>query len=107
LSGGISKNLDNNLILSGSSLVKINPNAPVDIDVNLNLEHEKFGVGISYRTKREVLLSGNISLSENIKFGYCYHSYFNITNAYLDGHEIYILYRYSKKKTVKFQSPRF
>lgn len=107
LTGGISGNLNNDLILSGSSLVKINLNAPVDIDVNLSLEHEKFGFGISYRTKREVLLSGDISLSENIKFGYCYHSYFNITNAYLDGHEIYLLYRYSKKKTIKFQSPRF
>ncbi len=107
LTGGISGNLTNDLILSGSSLVKINLNAPVDIDVNLSLEQEKFGFGISYRTKREVLFYGDISLSENIKFGYCYHSYFNITNAYLDGHEIYLLYRYSKKKTVKFQSPRF
>lgn len=107
LTGGISGELSNELVLTGSTLAKINVNAPIDIDVNLSLKHEKFGVGVSYRTKREVLIFGDISLTQFTRFGYCYHSYFNIENVYLAGHEVYLLYRYKKKKTIRSQSPRF
>jgi type IX secretion system PorP/SprF family membrane protein len=107
LSGGLSGELSNELILTGSTLTKINVNAPVDIDVNLSLKHEKFGIGVSYRTKREVLIFSDIALSQFLQFGYCYHSYFNMKDLYLAGHEVYLLYRYQKKKPVRSQSPRF
>ncbi len=107
LSGGLSRDISNELTLTGATLAKIDLNAPIDIDVNLSLAHEKFGFGVSYRTKREVLVFGDILLSQFMSFGYCFHSYFNIENAFLAGHEVYLLYRYKKKRPVRSQSPRF
>jgi type IX secretion system PorP/SprF family membrane protein len=107
LSGGFMSELNPNLVLSTSTLAKINLNAPIDVDLNLMLQFEKAGIGVSYRTKREILLFGELSLTNTLDLGYCYHSYFNITNMYFAGHEIYLLFRKPKKQTFKMQSPRF
>lgn len=107
LSGGFMSELNPDLVLSTSTLAKINLNAPIDLDLNLKLKFKKAGIGVSYRTKREILLFGELALTNSLDLGYCYHSYFNIKNMYFAGHEIYLLYRKPKKQAFKIQSPRF
>ncbi|MBN1115595.1 MAG: PorP/SprF family type IX secretion system membrane protein [Bacteroidales bacterium] len=91
-----------------SSLVKIDVNSPVDADLNMLYSHNKyFSMGISYRTKREILYFGQLQINERLKAGYCYHSNFNLNNAYLAGHELYVQYSHAIMRPLNIQSPRF
>ncbi len=107
LTGGYHFKLNSELTLTSATLVKINLNAPVDADLNLSLNADKYSFGLSYRTKREFLVFGDLALTKSIRFGYSFHNYFNIQSYYLTGHEIYIIYQFVPKKEFRNQSPRF
>lgn len=108
LHGGYDYKLNREYSFSTSSLVKIATNAPVDIDLNLQLQYlNLFGGGISYRTKSEIIFFGNIQLNEMFRICYSYHSYFNIKGRYLSGHEIILTFNTSKSKPAVIQNPRF
>lgn len=91
-----------------SSLAKINLNSPIDLDLNLMYNFERWmRLGLSYRTKRELLFFAQYRFSQNVSAGYCYHAYLNIPKASLSAHEVFIKYTHQILKPVNIQSPRF
>jgi type IX secretion system PorP/SprF family membrane protein len=108
LHGGYNYQINKEYTLLTSSLIRINVNNPIDVDVNVQLEYlDLIGGGISYRTKSEMIFFANIRLNDIFRLGYCYHSYFNINGRYLMGHEIILTFSNSKSKPALIQNPRF
>ncbi len=106
--GGFDVEIDKDYTFSASTLTKIAHNAPIDIDINAQLQYlNLFGGGISYRTKSEIIFFGNVKLSNVFRLCYCYHSYFNINGRYLTGHEIILTFNSQKTKPAVIQNPRF
>lgn len=91
-----------------STLVKKVAGTALNADVNLLIDYDdNFGIGISYSTKKEILLSGKVNISPSLQLAYCFHSYFNVKKQMLAGHEIFITYSYLRSKQATIQSPRF
>lgn len=106
--GGYSFTLSQKVDLDISGLMKIHQNTPVEFDFNaLILYEEKFGIGASYRTKREVLFMANYDLAKRAKIGYSYHAYFGVNGHLLSGHELICLFTLVKRKEATLQTPRF
>jgi type IX secretion system PorP/SprF family membrane protein len=109
LQGGYEENLSENLTLNFSSLAKYVANAPIEVDINAMLSwQDQFGIGLSYRTKKEILALVNIRLAEQIRVAYAYQ-YSTIATQHFNSHEVMLLYSLANKKRrrLKIQSPRF
>lgn len=106
--GGYKFQLNPKLDLRTSSLIKLNQNTPVEFDLNAEITLEnKYGIGLSYRTKREILFMANYDFQYRMKIGYCYHSYFAVNGHLLSGHEIVCVFVFAKPKEAIIQTPRF
>lgn len=107
--GGYTFLINENLNLNLSSLIKIIPNQPLQVDLNSQLLiKESIGIGINYRTSQELFLSLNFQLIETIKLCYAYGYNFGPIKKYAFGdHEILLIIELSKKKRITPISPRY
>jgi type IX secretion system PorP/SprF family membrane protein len=100
--------LDENVVLNPSLYIKMTKAAPVDVDLNVNVQlRQKIWFGVSVRRKYGVVLLTQVQLSEKLKFGYSYDIGMNrigtigkATHEIMLGYDMNIL----KPKTV---APRY
>lgn len=86
-------NVNDELMVKPSVLIKSVKGAPLEMDLNTNIWLDnKIGLGVSYRTNQTVLAMVETKIQSKFKLGYAYDMPFNRPNS----HEIYI--RYNLKK---------
>lgn len=95
LTGGKVLDLDENLKLKPSFLLRFQNGSPIGYDVNTNLIiNEAVTLGVSYRSGDSVFMLFNIQANENFGFGYAYDWIISALNPYTKGtHEIMLNYR--------------
>jgi len=96
LYGGTSYNLNDNIRLKPSGLLRLQEGAPMSLDINaMFILYETVGVGASYRWTDALILIFEVKLHENLHFGYAYDYTLSEINRYSNGtHEIMLNYRY-------------
>jgi type IX secretion system PorP/SprF family membrane protein len=93
LTAGYSFDLNEEVQLKPSFLIKATSGAPVEADLNTNLWLKNmFGVGLSYRTSESVLGLAEIQLTPQFRFGYAYDMPFKRPNS----HELFIRYEFGR-----------
>lgn len=100
--------LNENLKLKPSTLVKIVPGSPLSIDLSLNLMiREIFELGISNRLDDSWSAMFNILLNDRIRLGYAYDYTFSNLGQFNNGsHELLFLYSLPLGER-KLKSPRY
>lgn len=96
--------------LGASTLVKEVSGSPLQADLNLQfIFSEKFGIGASYRTSKDIVGLINYQITPQFKVGYSYDYGFSELGKYNTGsHEILLIFsRVSNKKQIRAQAPRF
>jgi type IX secretion system PorP/SprF family membrane protein len=109
LNGGYVHEVNSNLFIKPSFLVKYVANAPVEVDVNLNaLVNKSFWVGASYRTRDGLVGIIEYQHDNSWRLGYAYDQPLTMLRSYSFGsHEIMFSYMFHKKDALKIKSPRF
>ena len=106
LTSGYVFDLDENLKLKPSTMLKAAPGAPLSVDLSLNLLiQEKVELGLSHRLDDSISGMVGFQVSQDLRIGYAYDhttSNFGVFNS--GSHEIMILFDLNKKK---IKSPRF
>ena len=106
LTSGYVFDLDENLKLKPSTMLKAAPGAPLSVDLSLNLLiQEKVELGLSHRLDDSISGMVGFNVSQDLRIGYAYDhttSNFGVFNS--GSHEIMILFDLNKKK---IKSPRF
>jgi type IX secretion system PorP/SprF family membrane protein len=93
LTAGYSIDLNDEVQLKPSFLIKATSGAPIEADLNTNLWLKNmFGVGLSYRTSESVLGLAEIQLTPQFRFGYAYDMPFKRPNS----HELFIRYEFGR-----------
>lgn len=106
--GGIALELNSDVVLKPSILVKHTPNAPVEVDYNLNVLLGKlFWIGGSYRTGDSFVALFEIQLGKQLHLGYSYDFTFtNVKNYSSGSHEIMLGYDFGYD-IMKIKTPRY
>ena len=110
LIGGYVFDINSDLKLKPSTVVKYVGGAPLSFDVSVNaLYLNRFELGISYRYQDAVSGLVGINISPNLKLGYAYDFNTNELNDFNDGsHEFILLYKFDLLSlSKKYSSPRF
>ena len=106
LTSGYVFDLDENLKLKPSTMLKAAPGAPLSIDLSLNLLiQEKVELGLSHRLDDSISGMVGFQVSQDLRIWYAYDyttTNFGVFNS--GSHEIMILFDLNKKK---IKSPRF
>ncbi len=106
LTSGYVFDLDENLKLKPSTMLKAAPGAPLSVDLSLNLLiQEKVELGLSHRLDDSISGMVGFQVSQDLRIGYAYDyttTNFGVFNS--GSHEILILFDLNKKK---IKSPRF
>ena len=106
LTSGYVFDLDENLKLKPSIMLKAAPGAPLSVDLSLNLLiQEKVELGLSHRLDDSISGMVGFQVSQDLRIGYAYDyttTNFGVFNS--GSHEIMILFDLNKKK---IKSPRF
>ena len=106
LTSGYVFDLDENLKLKPSTMLKATPGAPLSIDLSLNLLiQEKVELGLSHRLDDSISGMIGFNVNQDLRIGYAYDyttTNFGVFNS--GSHEIMILFDLNKKK---IKSPRF
>ncbi|WP_055437756.1 PorP/SprF family type IX secretion system membrane protein [Lacinutrix algicola] len=111
LTGGYVFELNENLKLKPSTLLKVTNGAPVSFDINANLLFfEKFWLGGAYRYNQDTSTIGalaDIQISQQLRIGYSYEYFLSDLRPYTSGtHEILLMFEvYKPRKRIK--SPRY
>ena len=105
---GYAIELNPDVVLKPSILVKHTPNAPVEYDFNLNVLLGKLiWIGGSYRTGDSFVGLFEIQLGKQLHLGYSYDFTFTDVKDYSSGsHEIMIGYDFGKN-LIKVKTPRY
>lgn len=105
---GIALELNPDIVLKPSILVKHTPNAPIETDFNLNVLLGKlFWIGGSYRTGDSFVALFEIQLGKQLHLGYSYDFTFTDVKNYSAGsHEIMIGYDFGYD-IMKVKTPRY
>ena len=106
LTSGYVFDLDENLKLKPSTMLKATPGAPLSIDLSLNLLiQEKVELGLSHRLDDSISGMIGFNISQDLRIGYAYdYTTSNFGEFNSGSHEIMILFDLNKKK---IKSPRF
>jgi type IX secretion system PorP/SprF family membrane protein len=87
LTAGYSVNLNEDVSVKPSFLLKATSGAPIQVDVNTNLWLKNMiGLGVSYRSSESVLAMLEAQLTPQLRFGYAYDMPFNRPNS----HELFM-----------------
>lgn len=94
LTSGYVYELNSNLKLKPSTLIKIVKGAPLVFDASLNvLLNNRFEVGASYRLDDSVSAMFNVSVLPSIRVGYSYdYTLSNLSTFSAGSHEIFVLF---------------
>ena len=105
---GVAIPLGDRLVLKPSTLVKYVKNAPLQVDLNLNLLINKvLWVGVSYRTERTAVFLAELVVSQKLRIGYSYDVFLNELRQYNKGsHEIMLGYDFPLFKN-RMLTPRY
>ncbi len=108
LTTGYVFDINNDIKLKPSTLVKIVSGAPIELDLNTNVWLKDFiGLGISYRTGDAVLGMAEVQLNKQLRIGYAYDYTFSALKAYTSGsNEITIRFEFGKE-TKNIKSTRY
>lgn len=106
LTSGYVFDLDENLKLKPSTMLKAAQGAPLSVDLSLNLlVQEKVELGLSVRLDDSISGMVGYNISQDLRVGYAYDHTISNYGVYNSGsHEIMILFDLFKKK---IKSPRF
>jgi type IX secretion system PorP/SprF family membrane protein len=108
LAAGYVYEINTLLDLKPSLLLKMTPNAPITMDVNLNAFYaKKYWAGIMYRFNESIGVNLAYQIKESFMFGYAYDFPINGLNTVKNGgsHEIMLTYDFNKNKA--YASPRY
>jgi type IX secretion system PorP/SprF family membrane protein len=110
LQGGYLFRIDPKHAIGLSTLIKQASGAPMQIDLNAQyIYQQKLGIGLSYRTSKELIAMINYQITPMFKLGYAYDYNLSRMSRYTSGsHEIMLIFGLVKDKApVNFLSPRF
>lgn len=102
--------INQNLDLNFSTFIKQISGAPLNTDLNLLAEFQKkFGLGLSYRTAREIAALVQFKLNKLFKLAYSYDYTLNNLGSYSNGsHELMLVFDISNpSKPLIIEAPRF
>lgn len=93
--------INEELKLKPSSMIKMVSGAPIEADINLNVWlRDMIGIGGSYRTGDAFVGMVEIQATDNLRFGYAYDMPFSPLKYYARGsHELMLRYEFGKFKT--------
>jgi type IX secretion system PorP/SprF family membrane protein len=105
---GFVVNLNQDLALKPSVLVKAVSGAPIELDLNTNLWIQNtFGVGFSYRTGDSYVGMVELQLNKQFRLGYAYDKTFSSLGSYNTGtHELMLRMEFGSTNG-KIVSPRY
>lgn len=100
--------LNEDVKLKPSTMVKMVSGAPIEADINMNLWlKDILGLGGSYRTGDALVGMVEIQATQQIRFGYAYDMPFNPLKYFTKGsHELILRYEFGNFKT-KIKSTRY
>lgn len=100
--------LNPDLKLKPSALIKIVEGAPVQIDLNANFYYKNLvGLGASWRSMDAIVMLLQVQITEQLQFGYAYDfGTTDIRRVSSGSHEFYLNYRLSLSKS-KIITPRY
>jgi type IX secretion system PorP/SprF family membrane protein len=79
---GYSFNVDEDIVVKPSVLLKMASGAPVEADINMGLWYRNtIGIGGSYRTGESILGMIELQLTPQLRFGYSYDMPFRVPNT--------------------------
>jgi len=109
LNAGYKFELNEDLDLNVSTLLKQISGAPFQVDLNAQVVFgKKFGVGVSYRTSKELVGLISYQINDMFKLAYSYDFSFSKLAAYQSGsHEIMLLFQMPTKEPLLIEPPRF
>jgi type IX secretion system PorP/SprF family membrane protein len=99
--------LSSNVKFKPSTLIKYEPSAPLQADINANfLFMDRFWLGASYRTGDAIIGIVEFQITQNLRIGYAYDATTTPIRNYSGGsHEIMLGYDFGSKIT-KVRNPR-
>jgi type IX secretion system PorP/SprF family membrane protein len=110
LTAGYAIPLSKKFDLKPSFLMKLNANAPVEFDINLNLLYNNLiWVGASYRTMDGIVAMIEVQATKFMRIGYAfdYPVQTAMRNYQYGSHEIMLAFDFGKKDYLKVRSPRY
>lgn len=110
LNAGYKWEINREFDMNFSTMFKNVSGAPLQMDFNaMALFNKKFGVGVSYRTSKELVGLLNFQLNQSWRLGYGYDFNFNRIGNYSNGsHEIMVVFNLAQTKShAILESPRF
>lgn len=102
--------VNSNIDLNTSVLLKAVSGAPLQGDINFQFEfNKKFGIGVSYRTSKEIIGLVSFSVIKPLKIAYAYDYNMSETAQFSTGsHEIMLLFDFYQPKIAPIiDLPRF
>lgn len=101
--------LNEQLNLNVSTLIKQVSGSSLQYDLNGQIEYNrKLGVGVSYRSSKEILGILSYQLTPDLKLAYAYEFNFDVIGNYSSGsHEIMLVYQFNPPKETVISVPRF
>ena len=108
LTGGYVFDINENLKLRPTTILKATKGAPLSIDLTATaILNEKFYLGASYRIDDAVGAFMDVQLFDGFRAGYAYEHPISDIRPYTSGsHEILLIYEFRFKNT-RYKSPRF
>lgn len=112
LTSGYVFNLNENLKLKPSFLLKATNGAPLSLDLNGTfLLYDKFWIGAAYRYNENSTTFGGLAdfqINDSLRIGYAYETFTGGLRPYLGGtHEIILMFELQKPKSTRIKSPRY
>jgi len=108
--GGYNIDLNRDMTLQPSTLIRYADNLPISVDVSLNLQwNETLTTGLAYRLGAAYSLLIGVNVTRQLHFGYAFDWDQNkIYKNNYGSHEIFIRYYFqTDENSLRFQSPRF
>lgn len=109
LNGGFVYEISPEVALKPSMLLKVQGNAPVEADFNVNaLFMNKFWFGAGYRTRDAIVLMAEWNITNQLRIGYAFDYTLSAISDYSNNsHEVMLGYDFGKDVDLKARSPRY
>jgi len=109
INAGYKMELNESLDLNLSTLLKQVSGAPFQFDLNAQVVFsKKLGVGLSYRSSKEIVGLLSYQINEMFKLAYSYDFSLSNVGAYHSGsHEIMLLFKMPTREPLLIEPPRF
>lgn len=107
LTGGYVFTISDKVKLKPSTLIKYQPAAPLQVDLNLNaLFMDKFWIGTSFRTEDAMVIITEYQINKQLRIGYAFdYTYSGLRSYAGTTHEFMLGYDFGK--LIKVKTPRY